>query len=74
MSPKTKQLEDCRLLALVRRNLELMMNACYLASEWEITGADADKDSDPKASAKQIKRAGRYLRMERNLKKYLPKE
>ena len=54
----------------VRRNIGHLARACWMASEWQASGADAEKDSDPAAAGEQRRDQRRFLRMEKTLRKY----
>jgi len=61
---------DRTLARFVRRNIAHLARACWLASEWQASGADAEKDSDPAAAAEQLRDQRRFLRMEKTLRRY----
>lgn len=54
----------------VRRNLGRLAHACWLASAWQGSSADAEKDCDPKLAKELLKDQARLLRMEKTLRRY----
>jgi len=55
----------------VRRNIGHLARACWMASEWQSSGGDAEKESDPAASREQFRDQRRFLRMEKTLRRYM---
>lgn len=57
----------------IDRNLGNLARACWMAAEWEATGAEADRVSNPEGCAAQIRDQRRMLRIEKTLRRYMAK-
>ena len=64
---------DLGLLELVRSNVGLLARACWLASAWQESSADAENESDPEAAAGYLRDGQKLLKMEKDLKRYQAK-
>lgn len=54
-----------------RRNIAHLARACWLASAWQESCADAEKDCDPALSRECLMDKRRMLKLEKTLKRYM---
>ena len=65
---------EANLRRLVRQRLPLLAHACWLASEWQRTSADAEFDVCPEKWRNLMSDARRLRSLEKTLKRYMANE